>query len=51
MTEEQQLTKSLIWCLPTKMLEADLEDLTVAPWIKELIQQELARRNAFKAAS
>lgn len=51
MTEEQQLAKSLIWCLPTKMLEADLEDLTVAPWIKELIKQELARRNAWRQPS
>ena len=49
MTNEQFL--ALLWAAPKERLEDSLADLLVPASIKELIQQELARRNAWRQVS
>jgi hypothetical protein len=46
MTNEQ-FAKLYLWVVPKEQLEADLADLFVDASVKELIRQELARRNAW----
>jgi hypothetical protein len=49
MTNEQFL--ALLWATPKEWLEDQLADLLVPASVKELIQQELARRNAWRQPS
>lgn len=51
MPTDQQRLKWALWATPKTTLECMLEDLFVEASVKELIKQELARRNAFRAAS
>lgn len=49
MTNEQ--FQALLWATPKAWLEEQLADLFVEASVKELIKQELARRNAFRGFS
>jgi hypothetical protein len=43
--------QALLWATPKAWLEEQLADLFVEASVKELIKQELARRNAFNQTS
>ena len=47
MTNEQ-FERLYLWAAPKERLEEDLADLLVDTSVKELIRQELARRNAWQ---
>lgn len=51
MPSDQQRLKWALWATPKSTLQYMLEDLFIEASIKELIKQELARRNAFHQTS